>query len=72
MTNAAPPPPPVTPGEDIDDDQDELDNEQMEPSGVQWALWPVYIVLFAFWICVATIPFLILYTIGWMAWELGD
>ncbi|MCC7392396.1 hypothetical protein IT571_08590 [Candidatus Sumerlaeota bacterium] len=57
--------------EEFEEDEDESDNEQLETSGVQKLLSPIYLLLLLIFCGVATVPFLILYTVGWMAWDAG-
>lgn len=49
--------------EDIDDDEEELENEQLESSGVQKFVLPLYLVILFVGIMVGMVPFTIIYTI---------
>ncbi|MCC6548052.1 hypothetical protein IT570_12875 [Candidatus Sumerlaeota bacterium] len=52
-------------------DEDEVANEQLETTGVQKLLSPIYLILLLMFCGAAFIPFLILYTVGWMALDAG-
>ncbi len=50
--------------ETIDDDADErLDDEPLEASRVQKILWPLYLLILVVGLCIASVPFLILWTV---------
>lgn len=57
--------------DDFADDPEERENEQLETSSVQRWLSPIYIVILVVGLVVGVVPFLILYTVGWMTWEAG-
>ncbi|MEO8376939.1 MAG: hypothetical protein ABI579_04645 [Candidatus Sumerlaeota bacterium] len=57
--------------EEFREDEEEAGNEQLETSRVQKILSPIYLLLLLMFCGVATVPFLILYTVGWMAWHAG-
>ncbi len=51
--------------DDESEDQDEVENEQLEASFIQKLLSPMYLVILLIGVVVASVPFLILITIGW-------
>lgn len=57
--------------DEFSDDEDEMENEQLETSLIQKLLSPFYVVLLLIGIGVAIVPFLILYTIGWMLYQVS-
>lgn len=63
-------------GRDPDDldDEDDFDDEAgrtLETSLVQKLLSPLYLVLLVVFIGISIVPFLILYTVGWMIWDVS-
>ena len=59
----------IEPDVDFEDDEEEMANEQLQASRFQKIFWPFYIFLFLVWLGIACVPFLIMYTVGWMAWD---
>ncbi|MCC5877260.1 MAG: hypothetical protein JJU11_13645 [Candidatus Sumerlaeia bacterium] len=55
--------------DEFSDDEDEMDNEQLETSLIQKFLSPFYLILLVIGVGVAIVPFLILYTVGWMIYQ---
>lgn len=55
--------------DEFSDDEEELENEQLETSWIQKILSPFYLILLLIGVGVAIVPFLILYTVGWMIFQ---
>lgn len=59
------------PEDEFSDDADELENEQLESPLLQKILSPFYLLILVVGVGVALVPFMILYTVGWMIWDLS-
>ena len=57
--------------EEFEEDEDERDNQQLETTWLQKLLSPMYLLILLVWMGIACVPLLILYTVGWMAWQAG-
>lgn len=55
--------------DEFSDDEEELENEQLDSPLLQKILSPFYLLLLLVGVGVAIVPFMILYTVGWMIWD---
>ena len=76
MNESAPPPRRPQDEDDEDDefrdDEDEQQGFELHSSGLQKVLWPMYILLAMAFMGTMSVPLLVMYTLGWQAWQFSS